>query len=555
MSKARLIAALIFLMSLTAIATWIVPIRLATEPGASYYNFSFVTDECCYAAHIAPLIDKTNDANVVNGFSDQSFTPQFYLEMLLRRILTVLQMHSITFFWLWRIGYPLFLGITLLLLTIISLRRSDKLWHWPLALMTAAAAWPLFYFAYELLMPRFPMRYWLERIPTNFEVLLMVVLFATIVYLLREPTLRRAIMVVLALAAIVYARPYSIVGCGPPLLITVFWLTYTRFVPWRVSTIAAAVFVILLLPFVLQMHQNSLSPEYKAWTERYFPEVDGYEVHPRWAYHLATAIVLAIMAWRLRGPWRVFVLSLAITAAYVPFASGLRPWRVQLLNIYDRWGTLLSLSLVVGALLLLAQSCETWRGKAGARRVSRALYTLAAVSFLSSGVLAVRSYLYDFSADRNSNHMILNADAQCVPAYTWITNNTASDALFVVDDGLDWGKVDKDPVLRTYAGTIIWDRAELFLLTARRRCVYTERLYVNSISAADLRFARALHYGTFGMTIPVELYKEALKHYRPDYIFWRRTSAVPRGFGAQLQSLATVVYSDQCCEIWKLRYE
>ncbi len=555
MSKARVLSTVLFLIFITTISLWIIPYRLATEPGASYYNFSYVTDECVYAQHLAPLMEKTNDANWSNGFSENTFTPQFYLEMLLRRMLTVTGVSAITLFWIWRLAFPIAMGASLLLMTATCLRRTDKHWHRAMVFVAAAAVWPLFYFIYDCIMPFFPMHAYLDRIPTNIEFVLTVLLFAVFVFFLRKPELPRALIVIAMLTLLTYARPYSVVGCGPPVALTVLYLSLRGVILWRTTLLSGMAFLILLLPMLWHMHLNGLSPEYQTWLARYFSGAGGYQVHSRWPVHLAVAAVLAVAGWRLRNPWRAFVVSLALTAAAAPFISGMMPLRVQMLNIYDRWGSLFVPALLLAGLFLVAQASESWRGHAGHKTLIRWLRGLAAAALVASAAVAARTAVYNFDADRNSNHLILKIDADCVSAYKWVAANTAGDALFLVDDGLDWSKVEKDVSFRTYAATLTWDRAEMFMLVARRRCVYTERLYVNSISTTDLHNATMLHYGTFGMTMPVATYVESLKHFRPDYVFWRRTSPIPRGFGAQLQKLATVVYSDACCEIWKLRYE
>lgn len=554
MSKPRIAFAV--LSVLTALAIWVVPYRFATEPGGGYYNFSCYSDECFYAAHFAPLIEKTDDLNVVNGMSEPSFTPQYYLEMLIRKFVTITGIAPITFFWIWRVVFPVVLGAGLLFLAATTVRREGEPWHrQPLVLFAAAAAWPLFYCLYDVLLPTFPLRYWLDRVPTNLEFLLTVLLFALFVRLLRKPDLNRALAVVAALALIAYARPYAILGGGVAVGIAVLWLTVTRFLTLRITLISVAVFVLLLLPLVLQMYQNGQSPEYKQWSQRYFTGVSAYQIHPRWYVHAGVAVALAIAAWRLAGPWRIFAVALSLTAASIPFTSGLPAYRAQMLHVYDRWAWYVLPAVTVAGLLVLGRASESWQALSDSRRIRNWTLGLSALSLLASGILAVRNFTYNFDADQISDHLVLKGDTVSLPAYAWVKANTDPGALFLVDDGLDWSEISKDAQLKSYVAMFTWDRAEFFLLMARRRCVFTERLWVNSIKLADMADCYNLQRGTFGMPMPVSDYVKALKHLHPDYVYWRRPAPIPRGYGTQLQKLAKVVYSDSTCEIWALHYE
>ena len=143
-------------------------------------------------------------------------------------------------------------------------------------------------------------------------------------------------------------------------------------------------------------------------------------------------------------------------------------------------------------------------------------------------------------------------DLPMVPAYRWIKANTPAKSLFLVEP----------PTRRAGAGEL----ASLFGIVARRRNVYTQRLYGEAIPQADYEAAHSVYHGTFGESsrirtsapgptnVAPQAYAKAYARWRPDYIIPRRSKGPqPHGFGAQLSEFRDVVYSDNACEVWHMR--
>ena len=84
--------------------------------------------------------------------------------------------------------------------------------------------------------------------------------------------------------------------------------------------------------------------------------------------------------------------------------------------------------------------------------------------------------------------------------------------------------------------------------------MFNEWLWAFAISHNEFVALGALQRGTFGYPIPVDDYRIFLNRYRPNYVFWRRTAPVPRGFGKTLQLFREVVYKDADSEVWRLDF-
>ncbi|MGD0092401.1 MAG: hypothetical protein ABSE73_21000 [Planctomycetota bacterium] len=105
---------------------------------------------------------------------------------------------------------------------------------------------------------------------------------------------------------------------------------------------------------------------------------------------------------------------------------------------------------------------------------------------------------------------------------------------------------------RGYSGQHI--RFYYYSIVARRRPVFTMRLFVNCLATADVDALEQLQLGTFGYPAGRETYVAALKRFKPDFILWRKTAPVPRGYGKFLKQMSRTVYQDELCEIWQLRH-
>jgi hypothetical protein len=107
----------------TLCAAWLPGLKLAFGPNASYYAFGYVGDEYVYAQRIQPLIAGTTATNPVNGICDSGVISPYYLEDLLRVVLTYSGIDVIALFWIWRGVFPVLLACGMVLLAGSCLKR------------------------------------------------------------------------------------------------------------------------------------------------------------------------------------------------------------------------------------------------------------------------------------------------------------------------------------------------------------------------------------------------------------------------------------------------
>lgn len=536
------------LIALTLAALWILPWRMAHDSGGSYYTFNLICDETCYAVKIQPLIDGTTLLNPANGFSDPKIASQFYLEDVCHAFVSLSGLHIITVFWIWRVGFPILLGATILFLSWTCLQRRPRNWNLPLILAAAASLFSILYVLDAFLLPA-PAFHWLSRIPTNIEFPISFLVLALLVRFLRKPEQSRATVLAATLLMLTYLRPYAAAPWVVSIAVTAFLMAVKHRISWRVFGVTTAILCAGMIPWLLAAANNGQIQTFRELFERYFHPQTPYFVHTRWPYIVAFAAVIAGLGFALQQPYRLFALTSAAVLAIIPFAGGLFSIRTELLHYLDRFGCFY-LPLVLGlGLLCLGQRSAAWTGRKGARSARIWTRSFAALSLAGSAAVAGINLRYDFSRDPLSNHVTIIGEQRFIPAYDWIRENTPGNALFLFDEGVNWEKAAIPDVVGS-----IWDRTEFFEVVARRRTVYEQRMHGYAISQDDLMQCWQLHYGTFGMPMPEKDYVDALKRFRPTYVFWRRISPMPRGYGVKLNALASVVYFDQFCEVWRLRY-
>ncbi len=541
-------------MGATLAAVWVLPVRMAFEPGCSYYTFNLICDETCYALKLAPPIAGTNALNPSNGLCDPNILSPFYLEALGRALVMHSGLDVITCFWIWRWAFPFGCAISMGLLARACLPRRRSSWTLPLIAAASAAATALLYVFCALLLPA-PPGHWLNRIPTNIEFPLSVAVLAAFVSLLRVPGNARAIRVVALLLILTYLRPYAALPLCASIALSVSWLAFRRQIAWRVVFLATAVFLLGMLPWFLTHQHNQQSPVYREMFARCFRPERPYFVFPRWPAYLLFAAAIAGMASALRGRCRVFLIGAAVMLAALPFVSGLTSIKIELMHHLDRFGCFYLPVLLCAGLLWLGERSAAWSGWRGWRSARTWTAGLCGVALLSAVVLAGVNVQYDFARDYVANRKTIADDQPFLPAYNWVREHTPAAALFLVDDGVDWGELQAMPDAIPTVTASVWDRVEFFQLIARRRAVFEERMHGYAIAQADLLQAWNLHRGTFGLAVDPGAFVTALKRFRPQYVLWRRRGHVPRGFGSQFQrGMATSVYTDDVCEIWRLSY-
>ncbi|MCY3020223.1 MAG: hypothetical protein NTW87_14490 [Planctomycetota bacterium] len=557
LTKRWLIRTLICLAFAGTLAAACIPgLRLAFGRHGSFYTFGFVGDEYFYAQRIQPLLAGTTAGNPVNGICDPTVVSEHYLEDACRGLLTVTGLDVIVVAWAWRVVFPLLLAGAMALLAGACLKRRRP-WSAQLCWAAGAAAFALIYVGYDPVTSFPPLQGWLHRFPTNIEYVLSALTALAYVRFADAPDARRGAIVALAGALLLYLRPYVALPWGIALGSGMIYCLAARRMSWRVAFTTVGILLAAMTPWLLIHWCNSRSVVYRDLMERYY-WARGYHVHILWPTYVGIAAVFVLASFLAQRRVRVFFWSCALAMAAVPFISGLFTFSQELL-FYERFSPFFLVTLGAAGMLSLRAAAEGWRGKAGWHTTSRWAGALALGALVAGGVVAWRNATFDLLRYKLSQYPSVVRDLPHVPAYKWICENTPPDALFIVDDGFDWSRntrfmEDGHPYLVLWApdGTDVLTVDDLFQLVARRRRIFTERLYVNTLSTDDLILLGYLQRGTFGLPVKEPLYYRALKKFRPTHVFWRRTAPIPRGYGARLRH--RVVYTDDVCEVWELQY-
>lgn len=543
------------------LACWVIPYRLATEPRGSYYTPTYNGDEFYYAQKVQPLITGTTPQNTVNGIHNPKLVSPWFIDDFVRVLVNVSGVHVLTFIWAWRILFPLALCGCLAALIHATLPARQRTWHTGLRLSALGATFAGLYFLYDCVIPYPPLQGFINRFPTNLEYLLSVLIAAFYVQLLRRGSLRWALALGLTLAATCYIRPYLAIPWGPAVTLGVAALLWKRELAWKPTLLLYGSLTVAMIPFLLVAYTNKQQPDNLDIMSRFFPP-RGFEVHFRWPLFLITAALVAVSTRYIEGRLRLFTLSTAAVLAALPFVCSFFGVAHELL-MYDRFGVYYLIVFVTAALLVLAKFQAQWRGHAGESNAARAALALKIAGVLFALVVGARNATFDFWNGGPATTRVIADESRCVPAYDWIRTNTPDNALFLVDDGLDWTKAPERmeellPLLQTLSG-----REDLFPVVARRRRVFCETINRTMAANADLELFATLQRGTFGYAVGKPQYLAALKTLKPAYVLWRKTAVyplttepapIPRGFGAQLKTLSRTVYSDEFCEIWALNY-
>ncbi|MGD0092268.1 MAG: hypothetical protein ABSE73_20320, partial [Planctomycetota bacterium] len=392
----------------------------------------------------------------------------------------------------------------------------------------AAAALPLICCSYDLVTEYPPLQGFLQRIPTNLEYLLSVLLAGLYLRFLKSRSLRAGILLAGLSVALVYLRPLMVIPWSLALISGAGFLVLTRQLRPKVWLAMAAVLAVGVLPWLLIERWNSNSEAYRQTMGRLFQPL-AYIVHRDFPLLIGAGLVLAA-ATRWVVPWaRPFAGGTALATLALPFISGLFPFSYELL-FYDRFGAFYLVALAAAAMLTLAHVAQSWSGRHGTLKAGRAALVLALAAILAAVALARENLRFDITRYPRGPYAELSADARLVPAYDWVREHTPPDALFVVD------------------GTGI----DLFQIVARRRRVYHPRLYGSMMSSKEFDELYALHDGVLSGRRD-KAYLQSLAEHPLFYVLWRKTAPLPRGpYGARLQKMSTVVYSDKACEIWQV---
>ncbi|HYF52469.1 MAG TPA: hypothetical protein VEJ63_23885 [Planctomycetota bacterium] len=531
-------------MLLALASSWVIPARLYFGEGHSYYTFAIVGDEPYYADRIQALIPGTTAANPHNGVGDPRAISPLFLDGLLREIVTVLHMDVLTAFWIWRIVFPVVMFASIFALSRAALGRRRP-WHD--VAISAALAYAIIHLVYELIVYYPKLQGWIIRIPTGAEYVLSVLTLLAFWRMLVLRNTRSALWLAAAMAALVYLRPYAAVAWGPAFALAAAVSIALRRLPLRTALIAGAFGLLLLIPMLGVQFWNRGIPAYTESIPRFLINVP-YEIHPLWPRLLAAALAIIILGVLLKGRGRIAVVSMGIVVAALPLLAGIPATFRNELAGYDRFGCTYLVALGFATVLLLRRRAQ----------YSSSTPYAALACALSCAVL-VHNATADFSNLPQSPYNAIVHEQRYLEGYRYMAAHTPEDALVLLDDRTDWSVVP----IGDREAEAAWYRQhwydDTFSIVARRRRVSHVRLYTCPISNQDLNLMIFLQRATFGLRYRDEakvdrLYANVLELHRPQYIFWKRDAPVPRGRGARLKSAADVVYTDEACEVWKLRY-
>ncbi len=562
-------AASVALCSLAA--CWIIPWRLAFGPEMSYYTVGYLADEYAYIQRMAPLVQGATVNNPFNGFGDPQVINQFFLERSCQLVMTALHMDVLAFFWIWRVLFPLVLLALFLYIARAAIFRRP--WATGLQYGAAAAALPVLYAVYFLVgdclmsSGAVPLFYFLNRIPTNAEFVVSLVMIGLYLRFSALPTARTGSLLALAGALTLYWRPYAAVPWSMATGLGVAYLLLRRRLSWRDLRLMCGVFAAAVLPYVLIWNWNAPIPAHIEQMRRMYLLPFPYRVHSYWPLYLSLALLLLVLSrWALR-PLRVAIVTGAISLAILPFICGaIKPPARELLS-NDRFACY-HLAMLLGAVLaVVGQRASAWRGRAGLVAARRWTIGLSATGLASAAFIAQLALQHPFDLHGWGHPAFVLRDLRYHAAYRWVREHTPEDALFLVDDGYDWTRASEDDLeLKRLSHKMLCFHNDLFQNIARRRRVYSDCMALGQpFRDEELYEYGTLHWGTFGYPINKKKYLDALKHLRPTFVLWRRSPPVfqpdypvpvPRGIYAEgLKSLSHVVYTDAYTEIWKIDYK
>jgi len=532
------------------LAMWIIPCRMLWGQYGSFYTFAYVYDEVAYADLIQPLLPGTSPANPFNGFGDTRVLSQHFMEDLLRFCAAALRLDAIEFFWLWRFLFPLCLFSACYFLSREALRSAKRLGRTYLALAAACAGAALMACEPLLFRGSFPPAGWIERTPTNLEFPVAIVLAGLYLRALRRPTMLNWAVLSCVFAFLVYVRIFGAILWGLAICCGAVVLLFRRELARSVALVAGGSLLLCLAPWLAIYWHNSRLEAQAQLAKRLFPGT-GLAVHWRWWLYLTLAALCAFAARFLNRRDRIFAASGACALLAAPFLSGVLPFGWQLLAL-DRFSSCYWPLTMAMVFLVLERESGKWTGTRGWRSLCRWHSGLAAGALLLALLVACRGATLDLLQTPWPTYRCLVREGSCLRAYKWIAENTAPEALFLVDDGQYWADrqlgSSPDPLPTWFIG-----ENDLFSLVAQRQRVFTWRLIVHRVSDEEYMTLELLHCATFGYPVSEAAYSGLLKRYHPQYIFWRKTNRALRSPPPLLLRMREIVYDDAYCEIWALK--
>jgi hypothetical protein len=538
-----------------------IPGRLGLGRDSNYYLFGFVGDEYTYAQHIQPLVAGASAANPDNYAGDRGAISPFFLENALRAFLTATGLKVVDLFWAWRIFFP-----PVLLACAVLLARAccphgctrRTTWGTALAIASGTSAFIALYFLYDRLTSLMPLQGWLNRIPTNVEFPLSVLIAWACVRFIRRPSAGRGACLSVLCAALVYARFYAAIPWAICIPVMMAGLLISKRMNLRVALITAATLGAALAPWAAVLMFNSSRPVYQQMVARYFP-AQAYRFPVTWPLLLSLAGVLLAQSFFVHRRFRMLLRGCALALIALIFVSGAFSFAREVTQ-FDRYTSFYLVAVVLGFCLMLGSRIPSLRGEVATVFGQSWAIRLSLVAVATALVVGKANATFDFGAC-GGQYESVREDLPTVHAYRWIAEHTPAEAVFLVDDGCDWSgpplsqSNESDlcvPGSREYT---LWVRSDLFSIVARRQVIFHSRMYGNLLSDRDVGELVFLHCGTFGAGkeagISPEAYMQALKRFKPTHILWRNTPGL-RGYGAKLLKYKTLLYSDGVCQVWEI---
>jgi hypothetical protein len=396
-----------------------------------------------------------------------------------------------------------------------------------------------------------PLQGFIQRVPTNIEYPLSFLMAWAAVRFLKTPDMRRALIVGGCGVLLIYLRLYAAVPWAMAFGVMLAVGLFKREITWRPAVVACASVAIGALPWMYISWHNGQLPVFHELFNRYFLKMD-YSRHKQWALMLGIAQTIGVLAY-LTPRWRTYMLGCIVCLVTLPFVCGVPSIRSEML-LYDRFGVFYLVALLSCVWLWLGERQTSWRGKAGAKKASGLTLHWLVAGGAAALVLVARNEVYPLNDYPLGPLKYVQADLAYVPAYQWLRDHSAPQSLVLVDDGQDWGELFRQNRIVDEGQVKQDERDDLFMIVARRRVAYAHRLYGMAVSDETFNNASILFLGTFGLDkeTPIGAYANALRELTPDYIFWRKTANVPRGYGVKLQQYSRPVYSDDVSEIWRV---
>jgi hypothetical protein len=310
-----------------------------------------------------------------------------------------------------------------------------------------------------------------------------------------------------------------------------------------------------------RINAHNLMGTFKRMENYYFQPEQPFAIHPRCQTYMLFAACLAFIGWRLKHAGeRALLVCCALGFAILPLWCGVLRQQFEIF-FWERFASFYDVAFLVAGLLWLRQQTSAIQGRGGRLQARRWIGGLRGLALICVAVLAIVNWRYDFCNKWVNHRVPLFADLKYLDAYRWVEKNTPPDALFLVDDGYNWTRIKAGPEglplpeIEMYGpnGEGLCSFDDHFKLVACRQRVFDQWLCEWAVPSALLRRAKVLERGTFGYPVNKHEYLEALESFHPDYVLWKKSCPVPRGFGQELIRGETV-YDDAASQIWKIKW-